>query len=86
MVALAAPGSPEYAVMAFLLDDRIPLERLLLKVGEANEMLAYFALGERCLRNGQTTEAREAYQHALSADPPERWRLLMKARLNQMDE
>jgi hypothetical protein len=78
-----SPGTAERAAMEFLLDDGIPLEKLLAEVGQKTAV-AYFAAGERAMKTGQRGEALTAFERAMSL-PGGRWlRAAIQARLDEL--
>ena len=80
------PNAPETTAMRFLAEE-LSFEQLSKRVGKQNQALAYFALGEHEFRAHSPEAAQIAYRQALATQPgpPPRLKLLLEARLAQLE-
>jgi serine/threonine protein kinase len=78
--------APEYAAMAFLLDDTTNVEQLRTRLPAKADDLLHFIVGERCFKAGLLEQAQREFELAkATADPPHDWyRLSSAARLEQI--
>lgn len=86
VLASMPTGSPEHVVAGFLLDERRTGEQLRAELPASAGSLAFFAAGERYLKQGRRAEARDAFARFVEQDEKGVWRPFVEARLAQLAE